>query len=106
MRPRSACDSPPTLEALTAIDGVGHVRAQGLIAAVEVVADKTTKTQFPPEAQLSQRLYDALLERGLYTRVLFDCICLAPPLVTSEAEIDRMTAIIAETIPAVLKNVR
>jgi adenosylmethionine-8-amino-7-oxononanoate aminotransferase len=33
--------------------------------------------------------------------VLFDCICLAPPLVITEAEIDRMLAIIAETIPAV-----
>jgi adenosylmethionine-8-amino-7-oxononanoate aminotransferase len=67
------------------------------------VADKKTKAQFPPEASVSQRLYDALLERGLYTRVLFDCICLAPPLVVTEAEIDRMTAIIAETIPAVAR---
>jgi adenosylmethionine-8-amino-7-oxononanoate aminotransferase len=91
------------LQPLTAMDHVGHVRAQGLIAAVEVVADKKTKAQFPPEASVSQRLYDALLDRGLYTRVLFDCICLAPPLVVTEAEIDRMTAIIAETIPAVLQ---
>ena len=40
---------------------------------------------FPPEAQLAQRLTDALLERGLYTRVAMDCICLAPPLVTTDA---------------------
>ena len=88
------------LEPLAAMDHVGHVRALGLIAAVEIVADKTTKAQFPPDAQLSQRLYDALLDRGLYTRVLFDCICLAPPLVISQSEIDRMVDIIAETIPA------
>jgi adenosylmethionine-8-amino-7-oxononanoate aminotransferase len=85
------------------MDHVGHVRAQGLIAAVEVVADKKTKAQFPPEASVSQRLYDALLDRGLYTRVLFDCICLAPPLVVTETEIDRMTAIIAEAMPAVAR---
>jgi adenosylmethionine-8-amino-7-oxononanoate aminotransferase len=90
------------LQPLAEMDQVGHVRSLGLIAAVEVVADKTTKTQFPTEAAVSQRLYEALLERGLYTRVLFDCICLAPPLVVTEAEIDRMTTIIAETIPAVL----
>jgi putrescine---pyruvate transaminase len=90
------------LQPLTALGRVGHVRSLGLIAAVEVVADKATKAQFPPEASVSQRLYEALLERGLYTRVLFDCICLAPPLVITEAEIDRMAAIIAETIPAVL----
>ena len=92
------------LESLATMDGVGHVRALGLIAAVEIVADKATKAQYPPDLQLSQRLYDALLERGLYTRVLFDCICLAPPLVISEQDIDRMTAIIAETIPAVLRR--
>jgi adenosylmethionine-8-amino-7-oxononanoate aminotransferase len=92
------------LEALAAMDGVGHVRAQGLIAAVEIVADKTTKAQYPADVQLSQRLYEALLERGVYTRVLFDCICLAPPLVISEDEIDRMTATIADAIPAVLRS--
>jgi adenosylmethionine-8-amino-7-oxononanoate aminotransferase len=90
------------LNALSMLDYVGHVRALGLIGAVEIVADKATKAQFPPEAQISQRLYEALLERGLYTRVLFDCICLAPPLVITEAEIDRAVAIIAETIPAVI----
>ena len=73
-----------------AVDGVGHVRAQGLMAAVEVVADKTTKALFPPDAAAESAPHDALLERGLYTRVAIDCICLAPPLVTSEAEIDRI----------------
>jgi adenosylmethionine-8-amino-7-oxononanoate aminotransferase len=90
------------LNALATLSHVGHVRALGLIGAVEIVADTATKAQFPPEAQISQRLYEALLERGLYTRVLFDCICLAPPLVITEAEIDRTVAVIAETIPAVV----
>jgi len=72
---------------------------------VEVVADKATKQLFPPEAQMTQRLYEALLERGLYTRVLMDCICLAPPLVISDEQIDRVVEIIRETIPAVLSDV-
>jgi adenosylmethionine-8-amino-7-oxononanoate aminotransferase len=37
--------------------------------------------------------------------VAFDCICLAPPLVTTEEQIDRMVAIIADAIPAVLRTV-
>ena len=90
------------LESLLPLDGVGHVRAQGLMGAVEVVADKTTKALHPPEAQMTQRLTDALLDRGLYTRVAMDCICLAPPLVVTEAEIDRMVAILAEGIAAAL----
>ena len=94
------------LRALEPLDGVGHVRGKGLIAAVEVVADKATKQLFPPEAQVTQRLYEALLERGLYTRVLMDCICLAPPLIISDEQIDRTVEIIRETIPAVVGATR
>jgi adenosylmethionine-8-amino-7-oxononanoate aminotransferase len=90
------------LRTLESVDGIGNVRGQGLMAAVEVVRDKTTKQQFPPEAGLTQKLTDALLERGLYTRVVMDCICLAPPLVTTDADIDRIVNIVGETIPAVL----
>src|SRR5688500_11247953 len=90
------------LRALESIDGVGNVRGLGLMAAVEVVRDKATKQQFPPEAGLTQKLTDALLDRGLYTRVAMDCICLAPPLVTTDAELDRIVNIVGETIPAVL----
>src|SRR5687768_18170174 len=42
------------LRALEGLEGVGHVRGQGLIAAVEVVADKTTKSLFPAEAGMTQ----------------------------------------------------
>jgi adenosylmethionine-8-amino-7-oxononanoate aminotransferase len=94
------------LRGLEKMDGVGHVRGQGLMAAVEVVADKATKQLFPTEAGLSQKLMDALLERGLYTRVAVDCICLAPPLVTSDTHLDRTVDIVRETIPAVLDAAR
>jgi adenosylmethionine-8-amino-7-oxononanoate aminotransferase len=94
------------LRTLESVDGVGHVRGQGLIAAVEVVADKTTKELFPSAAGLSQRLMDSLLERGLCTRVVMDCICLAPPLMIADDLIDRIVEIIGETIPAVLAEVR
>ena len=90
------------LRALESIDGVGNVRGLGLMAAVEVVRDKATKQQFPPEAGLTQKLTDALLDRGLYTRVAMDCICLAPPLVTTDAELDRIVNIVGETITAVV----
>ena len=90
------------LRTLESMDGVGNVRGLGLMAAVEVVRDKATKQQFPPEAGLTQKLTDALLDRGLYTRVAMDCICLAPPLVTTDAELDRIVNIVGETITAVV----
>ena len=60
------------LRKLESEDGVGHVRGQGLMAAVEVVSDKTTKQLFPPAAGVTPKLTDAMLERGLYTRVAMD----------------------------------
>ncbi len=94
------------LQSLAGLDGVGNVRGLGMLGAVEIVADKATKQVFPPSAQIMQRLYDGLLERGLYTRVLFDAICLAPPLITTDEQIDRIVNIIGETIPAVLSAVQ
>jgi adenosylmethionine-8-amino-7-oxononanoate aminotransferase len=93
------------LRTLESLDNVGHVRGRGLMAAVEIVADKATKQLHPAELQLSQRLFEALLERGLYTRVLLDCLALAPPFVISDAEIDRAVQIIAEVVPAVCATV-
>lgn len=87
---------------LQAVEGVGDVRDLGLMAAVEVVADTATKQPFPLGAQITQRLGDTLLARGLFTRLVADTICLAPPLVTTDEQIDRIVAIIGEAIPAVI----
>ena len=92
------------LRTLESLEHVGHVRGQGLLAAVEIVADKATKQWFPSELNLSQRLMDALLENGLYTRTTMDCICLSPPLMISDELIDRIVEIIGRTIPAVLSQ--
>lgn len=93
------------LKSMEGMEGVGNVRGQGLIAAVEIVADKATKAQFPADRQLNQRLADSLLAKGLYTRVLFDSICLAPPLVITDEQLDRTIEIIRSTIPEVLDAV-
>jgi adenosylmethionine-8-amino-7-oxononanoate aminotransferase len=92
------------LQELASIDGVGHVRSQGMMAAVEIVADTRSKQPYPAEAGLSQKLTDALLDRGLYTRVALDCICFAPPLITEDHVLDRALDIIADAIPAVLRT--
>ncbi len=94
------------LRTLEGMDGVGNIRGLGLMAAVEVVEDQATKQLFPAAAAVTQKLTDALLDRGLYTRVALDCICLAPPLVTSDALIDRIVDTVREAIPAALSAAR
>jgi adenosylmethionine-8-amino-7-oxononanoate aminotransferase len=96
------------LEKLRRLEGrdyIGHVRGQGLIAAVEVVAHPATKASFAPELGVTQRLTEAMLERGLCTRVALDCICLAPPLVIKEAEIDRLVDIVGDAVREVTRAV-
>jgi adenosylmethionine-8-amino-7-oxononanoate aminotransferase len=94
------------LRTLESLEHVGHVRGQGLIAGLEVVANKETKQLFPAEVGMTQRLTSALLEAGLYTRVAMDCICLAPPLVATDAEIDRIVEILGATVPRVAAAVQ
>jgi adenosylmethionine-8-amino-7-oxononanoate aminotransferase len=81
---------------------IGDVRGLGMLAAVEIVADKTTKALFPPEAKLMERLGNALMARGLFTRLVADTICLAPPLVTTDAQIEQIAAIVGDAIDAVV----
>jgi putrescine aminotransferase len=94
------------LRTLEALEGVGHVRGQGLIAAVEVVADKTTKRLFPAEVGMTQKLTEAMLERGVYTRVAMDCICIAPPLVTSDAQLDQIVETVRDAVTHVVGAVK
>jgi putrescine---pyruvate transaminase len=64
------------------------------------VADKATKQAFPAAANVGPRVAAEMLKRGLWTRVVGDTICLAPPLVTSEDEIDRIVESVGSAIRA------
>ena len=44
--------------------------------------------------------FQELYNRGLYTRMRGETICLAPPLVSTVEQVDRMIAILREAIPA------
>jgi adenosylmethionine-8-amino-7-oxononanoate aminotransferase len=102
---RSARLGPYLLELLQPLRShptVGDVRGLGLMCAVELVKDKTTKEPFGwgPAASshpYSRRVATLMEERGLLTRV-FMAIQLCPPLVISKEEIDRMVAIVDESL--------
>ena len=86
------------LQELEEMPNVGDGCGKGMMAAVELVADKATKQPFPPA--VGARVMKELVARGLWTRMLGDIICLAPPLVTTEEQIDRIVTIIGESIAA------
>ncbi|HEY7698935.1 MAG TPA: aspartate aminotransferase family protein [Vicinamibacteria bacterium] len=81
---------------------VGDVRGLGMMCAVEIVKDKATKEEFPAADKVGFRVHEETQKRGLYSRHRGDVFLLAPPLVTTDAEIDRIVQIVGESIPVVL----
>jgi adenosylmethionine-8-amino-7-oxononanoate aminotransferase len=81
---------------------VGEVRGIGLMAAVELVADKSTKAEFPPQERVGPRVHAATLARGMVTRLRGDVYNVAPCFVTEAEQIDRMASILGESIEEVL----
>ncbi|MEI8395258.1 MAG: aspartate aminotransferase family protein [Rhodospirillaceae bacterium] len=71
---------------------VGEVRGVGLIAGVELVADKASKTSFPAAAAMGAHVQNLAAEHGLITRAMGDTLAFAPPLIITEPEIDELVA--------------
>ena len=69
---------------------VGEVRGVGLMAAVELVADKATKEPFDPAGKVGAYLAAQAQEHGLIVRPLADAIAFCPPLIITEAQIRDM----------------
>jgi adenosylmethionine-8-amino-7-oxononanoate aminotransferase len=69
---------------------------------VELVADRASKAGFDPAKNVPGRVRMELEARGLFTRAVRDIIVLAPPLVISEAEVDRIVDVLRGGISAVL----
>lgn len=85
---------------------VGNVRGLGLMAAVEVVEDVATRQPYAPALGVGPKLARAMRDRGVITRVKGESILFAPPLVTTEEQIDRMINVTGDAIEAVTKGLR
>jgi 4-aminobutyrate--pyruvate transaminase len=82
---------------------VGEAKGVGLIAGIELVADKASKKPFDPAKGVAQKLASFAEEAGLIVRPLpGDRFALCPPLVISESEIgelfDRLERAFAKTL--------
>ncbi|MEQ8356462.1 MAG: aspartate aminotransferase family protein [Kiloniellaceae bacterium] len=69
---------------------VGEVRGVGLIAAVELVADKAAKTPFDPVGKIGGVFAARAQAQGVIFRNLGDTIACCPPMIITEAEIDEI----------------
>lgn len=67
---------------------VGEVRGLGMIAGVELVADRATREPFDPSRRIGLRIFRRLLEEGVIVRAMGDSIGLCPPYVVDRDELD------------------
>ena len=77
---------------------VGEVRGVGLMAAVELVADKKTKRQFDPAGRLGAFFFERGHHHGLIIRNVGDSICFCPPLIIEADQIKEMIRRFAATL--------
>jgi adenosylmethionine-8-amino-7-oxononanoate aminotransferase len=89
---------------------VGDIRGRGLLQAIELVADRTSKVPFDPQLALHERAKADAFARGL---LIYpgggtadgrsgDHILLAPPYNVSNDELDTIVDLLGQTVDAVL----
>ena len=70
---------------------VGEARGVGLLAGVELVADKKAKKNFTPASGVGAFYSNRAQEHGLISRAMLnDTIGICPPLIITEAEVDEL----------------
>ena len=69
---------------------IGEARGKGLMGAVEAVLDKDTKTPFPGDLSVSERIANTCTDHGLICRPLGQAVVLCPAFVMTEPQMDEM----------------
>ncbi|MEJ9280876.1 adenosylmethionine--8-amino-7-oxononanoate transaminase [Ureibacillus thermosphaericus] len=91
-------------EAFDSLPYVGEYRQTGFVGAIELVADKKTKTPLPSEERIGYRIYKRALNRGILLRPLGNILYFMPPYIISEEEIEWMVNTAKEEIVEFFKK--
>ncbi len=77
---------------------VGEARGMGLIGAVELVQDKSSKKPFETAVAAGALAAELALDNGLIVRAAGDAIAMCPPLIIEAKQIDQMFDRLAATL--------
>ena len=89
---------------------VGDIRGRGMFRGLEFVSDRESKAPFDPARKLAARLKVKALENGLICYPMSgtidghhgDHVLLAPPFISTEAQIDELVGKLSTSLAAVL----
>jgi 4-aminobutyrate--pyruvate transaminase len=85
---------------------VGEVRAVGLMAGIELVRDKATKTPFDAKAGVGNFFEQRAYEAGILMRGRGEQLVLSPPLIITESEIDDLLSRLGRALDATAEMVK
>jgi len=77
---------------------VGEIRQRGFMVGIELVVDRKSRGEYPPEAKIGHRVTLAARNSGLIIRPLGNVIVLMPPLSITREELDRLCDITVASI--------
>ena len=92
------------LEKFKTLSHVGDVRNTGMIGAVEMVRNKTTKEPYAFTERIGHRVFKSALKKGAILRPIGNIIYFMPPLIITEEEIETLTDIAFSAIKEVTEN--
>jgi 4-aminobutyrate--pyruvate transaminase len=84
---------------------IGEVRGVGLIAGVELVADKSNRTPFDPLGKAGAYAYEQAHAHGLIIRGIQDTVAFCPPLIITADEVRDMVGRFVRTLDDVARYV-
>jgi len=84
---------------------IGDNRGIGLLQGLEIVKDKKTKERFEPSKYINMMLTEKLKNRGVWIRVPAYILPVAPPLTSSEDQINHICDAIEESVLELEKEI-
>ena len=85
---------------------VGEIRGEGMLCAVELVADRAARRHFDPGQAMGAKVVAAMLKRGVIARAMpqGDILGFAPPLCLTREEADTIVSVTRDSIVEILGN--
>jgi len=88
---------------------VAEVRGRGLFAAIEVVQNRESLERCPLDASVTGRIVARGLQRGVFyygggTGDVRDIVCMGPPFIVSESQMDQIVDTLAECVDEAMSD--
>ena len=84
---------------------IGEIRGVGLMGALEIVKDKTTKTPFDSNLAIGEKVANTAIEYGLICRPIGASIVLCPQFIISKEQLDNLFDILHKSLKIVFKKI-